>query len=66
MTPAEVLEILYTAVNSEKGVVVKTNDPVRLHGRLNHARKTDPEHFKCLKITSSRTAPENELWIIKK
>lgn len=66
MTPTEVLDILYAAVKSKQGVVVKTNDPVRLHGRLNHARKSDPEHFKCLKITASRTSPENELWIFKK
>lgn len=59
------IEILYAALNSEIGVVVRTTQPDRLRQKL-YAEKRKDEALKNISINASRTDPENELWIIKK
>ena len=58
------IDILYKALRAEIGIVVRTNDPERLRQKLYAARKED-EDLASLRITISRTSPENELWIVK-
>lgn len=61
----DLLEILYEALRSEVGVSVQTNSPERLRAKLYPLRNSDPD-LACLSFTISPTAPESELWIIKK
>lgn len=62
---AEDVELLYSALRSEVGIIVQTNDPERLRQRLYRVRKEDPE-LADLSFKLSPTAPASELWIIKK
>lgn len=59
------IDVLYQALNSEYGVIVRTDNPERLRQKLYAERKKDSE-LGCLSINVSPTAPESELWIIKK
>lgn len=60
------LEILYAALASPKGVVVKTNDVERLRAKLYAARREEhDEALNSLGFTPSPTS-EDELWIVKK
>lgn len=59
------LELLYRAFNSPFGIVVQTDDPERLRTRLYPVRKEDPE-LECIAICVSPTAPNSELWLVKK
>lgn len=59
------IDILYTALRSPRGIIVRTSDPNKLRQRLYKERKTDPD----LEVLSFNTSPfdaEGELWIIKK
>jgi hypothetical protein len=58
------IELLYAALNSEHGVVVATDDAVRLRSKLYPLRKSDPD-LACLSFTLSPTNPSGELWILK-
>lgn len=59
------VEILYEALTTPLGLVVETPDPVHLRQKLYQAKAADPA-FKDLAILTSRTAPNSELWIVKK
>lgn len=58
------LELLYEALNSKFGIVVRTNDVERLRQQLYNVRKQDPD-LAILSFLVSRTAPNSELWILK-
>lgn len=65
MTPdLPLIEILYQALHSPNGIVVRTADPVRLRAKLYVEKKKD-EAFGCLSFSISRTSPESELYIVK-
>lgn len=57
-------DLLYQALHSDKGLVVKTNSPERLRAKLYVERKKD-DALACLSISISRTNPEEELYIVK-
>ena len=56
-------ELLYSALGSELGVVVETNDPERLRQKLYPLRKEIPD-CECLAFVISPLNPQ-DLWIIK-
>lgn len=59
----ELLEYLYTALRSEHGVIVSTNDVHKLRAKLYPLRAEDPD----LMVLAFRQSPvnPNELWITK-
>lgn len=59
------LDLLYRALASERGIVVETSDPERLRQKLYAERKKDPD-LAQLSINISRTQPENQIWIVKR
>ena len=59
------IDLLYQALNSEKGICVETDDPNRLRQKLYAERKKD-EALACLSFVTSRTQPDSQLWIVKK
>ena len=61
--PLDLLELLYAAVHSERGVVIETDDAEFLRQKLYALRKEDPE-FATLSFVIS---PINgvDLWIVK-
>lgn len=61
----EIMEILYRALHSDHGVLVKTNKLEYFRSLCYKEIKNDPA-LAGLKITRSRTNPETELCIIKK
>jgi len=65
MPDLPLIEYLYRAINSSLGVVLQTNNPERLRQKLYAERKKDPD-LAALSINISRTAPETEIWIIRK
>jgi hypothetical protein len=58
-------EFLYDALASELGIVVRSNDPVKLRERLYPLRKSEPE-FADLSFVLSPTNPETDLWILRR
>ncbi len=62
---SDLLEFLYQAFRSTSGIVLSTNKPEALAGRLRRLLKEDPE-FTALEIEVSKTAPQNEVWIKRK
>jgi len=58
-------EFLYDALASELGIVLRSNDPVKLRERLYPLRKSEPE-FTNLSFVLSPTNPETDLWIIRR
>jgi len=58
-------ELLYEALNAELGVIVTSPDPNRLRQRLYAEQRRDPE-LACITISSSRSAPQTDLWLIRK
>ncbi len=64
MTP-DLRAILYDALASEFGLVVETDDPIKLRERLYPLRKTEPE-FADLSFAVSPLRSETELWIIRR
>lgn len=65
MAGEDLLELLYRAYNSPKGIAVTTNSPERLRQKLYAARKVDPD-LASLSFTISPFNPTGELWIVKK
>lgn len=65
MPDIPLIDYLYQALNSEKGIVLETSDPERLRQKLYAERKKDPD-LSCISINISRTQPESQLWLIKK
>lgn len=61
--PLDLLELLYAAVHSERGVVIETDDAELLRQKLYRLRSEDPS-FAALSFIIS---PINkfDLWIIK-
>lgn len=57
------LDLLYSALHSELGVVVATNDPERLRQKLYPLKKENPD-FEPLAFVISPLNPA-DLWIIK-
>lgn len=65
MTPTvPLIDLLYQAINSAHGIIVRTSDPERLRAKLYIERKKDPS-LKCLSFSISRTHPDQELIIVK-
>lgn len=61
------LELLYQALASPLGIVIETTDVERLRQRLYaERREAKDESLAALGLVPSRTAPESELWIVKK
>jgi len=58
------LDLLYQALNSPRGLIVTTTNVDALRQKLYRVRKEDPD-LACLSLTTSRTSPESELWIVK-
>lgn len=59
------IELLYSALNSDLGIVVETTDPIKLKQKLYTLRSEDVE-FKRLSFVTSRTHPQTQLWIVKR
>lgn len=61
------LELLYRALGSELGVVIRTDSPQHTTQKLYTVRRSagDP-NLSRLSITPSRTSPATELWIVRK
>jgi hypothetical protein len=61
------LHFWYSALASDRGVILRTNDPERAKQRLYAARREakDPD-LDGIAICTSPTAPESELWLVKK
>lgn len=61
------LQLLFTALESPRGIAVATSDPDGLRQRLYSARRKSPEPdlFKPLAFLLSPSAPKSELWIVK-
>lgn len=57
-------EILYMALNSKWGIVVKTDNVEGLKQRLAAKRKKN-ELFSTLSICTSPFSPTGEVWIVK-
>lgn len=63
---SNLIEALYAALNSKYGVVLETNDPARLRQKLYQQRKAlEDESLSVLRFSTSRTAPQSELLIVK-
>ena len=58
-------DYLYEALASEFGIVIETDQPLSLRGKLYAERRADPA-LSCLSLVLSPTNPEGELWIVKK
>lgn len=58
-------EFLYDALASSHGIVLRSNDPVKLRERLYPLRKSEPE-FADLSFVLSPISPETDLWIIRR
>jgi hypothetical protein len=58
-------EFLYDALASSYGIVLRSDDPVKLRERLYPLRRSDPD-FADLSFVISPTAPETDLWIIRR
>jgi len=69
MTDAQLTAILNSAIESDNGRVVKTNDPELLKKRLYavraDARKLGDTSFDVLSFRTSPTDPSGELWLVK-
>lgn len=61
----ELLEALFTALNSEHGVVVSTSNPVLFKQKAYMLMKEHAE-LSALTLATSRTDPNGEVWIVKK
>jgi len=63
----EYLELLYTALASEAGIVVHSDDPQRLRQKLYSVRRAalDPS-LDILSFVESPTEPTEQLWIVKR
>lgn len=59
------LKILIDALASPYGLVVQSNDPLKLRERLYPLRKEEPE-FADLSFVLSPTNPKSELWILRR
>jgi hypothetical protein len=60
------VEHLYRALESDIGIVVKTNNPELLRNRLYAARQqAQNPAFEALTLMFSRSNPKTELWIAK-
>jgi hypothetical protein len=61
------LEFLYKALASPRGIVLRTSDVERARQKLYAARREAcDEALNALGLTPSPSAPETELWIVKK
>lgn len=65
MADESLLELLYRAYNSPKGIAVTTTSPERLRQKLYAVRKADKD-LSCLSFTLSPHDPAGELWIVRK
>lgn len=59
------IELLYLALGSERGVVVKTNNAPLAKQRLSQAKATSPD-FESIAVSTSRIDPATEVWLVKK
>lgn len=64
---ARFVELLYEALDTPLGIVVRTSDPERLRSALYAARREamNPE-FSALTIQPSKVDPRSELWIVRR
>lgn len=59
------LELLFDALHSKAGIVVKTDDVERCRQKLYALRKQHPE-LSEISLVPSPTNPKEELWLVKK
>lgn len=57
--------LLYEAINTDHGIIVRVEDPALLRQKLYVTKRTDPA-FDCLAFVQSPTNATQELWIVKK
>jgi hypothetical protein len=62
MSSSVEVEYLYRALESRIGIIIRTNDPIRLRAKLYTARKTNPA-FSDLYIKPSNSLPDEHLWV---
>lgn len=65
-TPTTLLEYMYDALMQPLGIVMETSSPERLRQKLYNLRKQHEPTFDNLSFVISPTAPDSQLWIIKK
>lgn len=58
-------EFLYDALATKLGIILRSDDPVRLRARLYKLRGAEPE-FADLSFIISPVKPDTDLWIIKR
>jgi len=58
------LELLYDALGSEHGLIVRCDNPLGLRVKLYALKSKDPD-FASLSFVLSPTHPKTDLWIIK-
>jgi hypothetical protein len=67
MTTSIYIELLYRALDSSIGIVVRTSDPERARARFYEARRTAQNPaFDDLTICPSRSLPDTHLWLVRK
>jgi hypothetical protein len=59
------IELLYDALATPLGLIVKTDNPGKLRDHLDRLRKKDAE-FADLSFCVSPLNPKTEIWIIKR
>lgn len=59
------LDLLFEAAQTEVGLIVAHEDPVKLRWKLREEQKKVPE-LKDLALVLSPTNPQGELWIVRK
>lgn len=60
------VEVLYAALRSEAGLVLRTDDPARLRQKLYQTRRAlNDSDLDILRFIASRADPENELMVVK-
>ena len=61
----ELQSLLFRAMQSEHGIIVKTSNPTNLRAKLYPLRKADPM-FECLAFVIPPVNTDSTLWIVKK
>lgn len=62
---SDLLTLMYDALASEFGIILRSDNPTKLRERLYPMRKKDPS-FEELSFVLSPTNPETDLWIIRR
>lgn len=69
MRPAkeQILELMFKALESERGIIVETTSLSYAHSLFYELRSEQPEDFSCLSLTAPPASNKhNQLWIVRK